>query len=310
MNDFLKVQSQLEKILETSEKTFTDLLFDRRNTRGKSKIYIALFLAIWELKKEGKIIGDPVKAARLLENICSSSDFSKVTKENSWKIEIRNSIINFFKQRLETITVVKREKLFNEIDGDLVQLLNKMSDVKTEMSNLELKVGIHTFGDNKIQKGVIHDVMKTYTAMNNLKSNKTSYIVLGIADNAVAAKDFEKIYGDKCIGYAGCFVTGLDSEINNFHGASTDKFLQKFKEVIKKTPVSDEIKKRFYNDMSVCNYCGRLILVIRCNFSGTLYKFQNIFYTRHLSNTEKVDLTSEEWFNMLQDKKGKMLPVV
>ena len=92
--------------------------------------------------------------------------------------------------------------------------------------------------------------------------------------------------------------------------SSTDKFLQKFKEVIKKTPVSDEIKKRFYNDMSVCNYCGRLILVIRCNFSGTLYKFQNIFYTRHLSNTEKVDLTSEEWFNMLQDKKGKMLPVV
>lgn len=310
INDFLKVQSQLEKILETSEKTFTDLLFDRRNTRGKSKIYIALFLAIWELKVEGKIIGDPVKAARLLENICSSSDFSKVTKENSWKIEIRNSIINFFKQRLETITVVKKEKLFNEIDGDLVQLLNKMSDVKTEMSNLELKVGIHTFGDNKIQKGVIHDVMKTYTAMNNLKSNKTSYIVLGIADNAVAAKDFEKIYGDKCIGYAGCFVTGLDSEINNFHGASTDKFLQKFKEVIKKTPVSDEIKKRFYNDMSVCNYCGRLILVIRCNFSGTLYKFQNIFYTRHLSNTEKVDLTSEEWFNMLQDKKGKMLPVI
>ena len=60
--------------------------------------------------------------------------------------------------------------------------------------------------------------------MNNLKSRKTSYIVLGIADNAVAAKDFDKIYGDKCIVYAGCFVTGLDSEINNFHGVSLDKF--------------------------------------------------------------------------------------
>lgn len=35
MNDFLKVQAQLEKILETSEKTFTDLLFDRKDARGK-----------------------------------------------------------------------------------------------------------------------------------------------------------------------------------------------------------------------------------------------------------------------------------
>lgn len=307
MNDFLEVQNHLEKILEASGKTFTDLLFDKRDTRGKSKIFIALFLAIWELKRDGKIIGDPVKASRLLENICSNSIFSPVTENNSWKIEIRNPIINFFKQRLETITVVKKEEHFNEIDNDLVHLLNKMSDVKTEMSILELKAGIHTFGDNRIQKSVVHDIMKTYTAMNNLKSKKTGYIVLGIADNADTAKDFEVVYDSKCIGYAGCFVTGLDSEINSFYNGSTDKFLQKFKEVIKKTPVNDEIKKRFYDDVSVCSYCGRLILVIRCNFSGVLYKFHDTFYTRHLSSTEKVDLTSEEWFTMLQDKNGKML---
>ena len=143
--------------------------------------------------------------------------------------------------------------------------------------------------------------------MNNLKSKKTSYIVLGIVDNADAAKDFEDVYGSKCVGYAGCFVTGLDSEINSFYDGSTDRFLQKFKEVIKKTPVNDEIKKRFYNDVSICSYCGRLILVIRCKFSGTLYKFRDTFYTRHLSSTEKVDLTSAEWFIMLQNKNGKMI---
>lgn len=48
-------------------------------------------------------------------------------------------------------------------------------------------------------------------------------------------------------------------------------------------------------------------IIIKCKLFRIIYKFQNIFYTRHLSSTEKVDLTSEEWFNMLQYRNSKMI---
>lgn len=43
------------------------------------------------------------------------------------------------------------------------------------------------------------------------------------------------------------------------------------------------------------------------NWSGVLYKYNNTFYCRHGSTTTEVDLTSEEYFEMLKGKDYKML---
>ena len=43
------------------------------------------------------------------------------------------------------------------------------------------------------------------------------------------------------------------------------------------------------------------------NWSGVLYKYGNKFYGRHGSTTHEVDLTSEEYFEMLKGDDNKML---
>lgn len=88
-HSFFEIYEELQKILNVAKLTFTDLLFTKRATRGKSKIFTALILAIWELKKESKIIGDSFKASRVLDGICGNEALTKITEDNSWSKEIR-----------------------------------------------------------------------------------------------------------------------------------------------------------------------------------------------------------------------------
>lgn len=143
--------------------------------------------------------------------------------------------------------------------------------------------------------------------MNNLKLETSCYIMLDIADNAESTKNFSQAYNCSYNGYGGCFVTGLDMEIKRFHNNQSDQFMRKIVEVVEKCPVNSIIKKHITNSLEFKEYCGRTVLALECNWSGILYKYDNTFYGRHGSTTTEVDLTSEEYFEMLKGKDYKML---
>ena len=317
IDDFKSTFKQLERILDANNITFSKLLFDKRDVRGKNKIFLSLFLAMWELKNEHRIFRDPVEVKDVLYHACTNKHrlndaeikiFEEVLKGNKWNRESRNTLIDFFKEILLPTTIeVDSGDHFSPVNNALSVMLNEASKVKCENFSLEFKLGLHTLENGVFNKGVIRDVVKTYTAMNNLKLDTPCYIVLGIADNAESAEDYSQAYDCSYTGYGGCFVTGLDMEIKKFCNDQPDQFVRKIVEIVEKCPVDPLIKKHITNSLEFKEYCGRTVLTIECNWSGVLYKYNNTFYSRHGSTTTEVDLTSEEYFEMLKGEDYKML---
>ena len=287
IDNFMNIFNSLERIFKANHTTFSKLLFNKREVRGKNKIFLSLFLAIWDLAKKGRILTDPIKTKDALYHICTNRSnlskteqkmFNDIMQGNRWNKELRNDLIDFFKEKLITVsTEISLGSRFSKVEQDLAIALNETSKVKCENVSLEFKLGLHTLETGDFNKGVIRDIVKIYTAMNNLKLAVPSYVVLGIADNAESAVSFSQVYHSNFIGYGGCFVTGLDSEIKKYYSGQTDNLMRKVIEDVEKCPVDSLIKKRITNSLEFREYCGRLVLMLKVEWSGVLYKYDNKF---------------------------------
>lgn len=122
---FFDIFEKLQAILDKSGRTFTELLFNKRDNYGKSEMFIALFLAIWELEKEQKVIIDPSDACKVLDGICISDSFKETIWSNDWHKGIRNTAIEFFKKALAA-GIIKCEKN-NEMQEKENNALKNMS---------------------------------------------------------------------------------------------------------------------------------------------------------------------------------------
>ena len=146
--------------------------------------------------------------------------------------------------------------------------------------------------------------------INNLKSNKTGFIVIGVADSEDSAVDYDNSFSSGYAANGGYWITGLKNEIDKFCNKDNDKYLRDFKNKIYKQPVSDVVKEHLINNTFFMYYCHRLLLVIKCDYRGILYRYNGDFYLRHSCNTDKVTTSSDEVLKMLTDSTGKMIEVV
>lgn len=307
LNKFLNVFHSLESVLEVSNTSFTNLLFSDRKTRGKSKIFITLFLAVYEIMEGGRSLGDPFSTVCSLKLAGDADVLKGITEKNHWSKGERDKAIQYFKQKLPTISVTKEESSVNE---NLIERLCSVAVTETETSMLEFKISPIHFKNGKLNGSVVDKIVKTFTAMNNMKSTKTGFIVLGVADNKKSAIAYDKEFNSTHVACGGLHLVGLQSEIDRFYNGDRDFYLRRFKEKIYKQPINDTVKERIVNNVFYMSYCNRLLLVIKCSYNGMLFRYDNSFYARHSCNTEKLEGAGDELITMLTKTDGKMLPVV
>ena len=199
---------------------------------------------------------------------------------------------------------------FRKDSKDLIAHLCASAATETETTMLEFKISTINFKNGHITGNVIDSIVKTFTAINNLKSNKTGFIVIGVADSEDSAVDYDNSFSSGYAANGGYWITGLKNEIDKFCNKDNDKYLRNFKNRIYKQPVSDVVKEHLINNTFFMYYCRRLLLVIKCDYRGILYRYDGDFYLRHSCNTDKVTTSSDEVLKMLTDSTGKMIEVV
>lgn len=306
---FLNVFDCIKNIFESTDTTFTDVLFEKRKISNKLKLFTSLFIAVYEIMENGEILDDPAKVICSLKLAGDTDKLKSITKNKTWNKFERDKTINFFKEKLPTVYPTQNEN-FREDSKDLVAHLCASAATETETTMLEFKISTLNFKNGNIRKNVIDSIVQTFTAINNLKSNKTGFIVIGVADSESSAIDYDKCFSSGYSTNGGYWITGLKNEIDKFCDGDNDRYLRNFKDKIYKQPVSTVNKEHLINNTFFMHYRRRLLLVIKCDYRGILYRYDDSFCLRHSCNTDKVNAHIDEVLAMLTDNTGKMIEVV
>lgn len=290
------------KICECSGKSFTNLLFKKRDASGKSKIYVALFLAIWNLKQNGYVINDYEMVASALLESGANGRLSRITEDNSWDSNIRKNAIRYFESILKPVlaSVVEITTNYDKQTSRILHVLDKVSDVGIENQMVEFKIGITTLAKNTLNSSVIKKSIQTLVAMSNTVLDDYVYVILGIADNEKSANDFKKHYGVGVAGFGNCLLSGVDAEVEKYYGGSLDNYIKQIQDIISHTHVSDRVKNAITSKISIIKVCGRTLVVLQFKNQNCPTNYDGAFWVRTFNSNKRIELNSEFYFDYVE----------
>lgn len=298
---FSKIYTDFKKIFESVNSTFSDWIFDRATQSGKAKIFQALFLALHELRSSNYYISDYAQAAKAIYKI-GKSRFGDITEDRNWTIKIRNEAIQQFVLYLKPKMVLKKLKK-EDIEWKLKfeDLLDRAVGIEQQM--YDFKLGLTVLKDGTRNPEIVSRIVKTLTAMANTDPDEDGVIIIGVADDINAARDYQKHYNSSWIETGKCFVTGVNGEVEKYW-KSLENYVQYLKQEISKQPIQDDVKSQILTNFKIIEYEERTIIIIKCKNNGHSFTYGSEFYERHGSNTEKVEIGSPS-FNELMKRTTK-----
>ncbi|MBP3365684.1 MAG: DUF262 domain-containing protein [Treponema sp.] len=280
---FMHVFDEVDKTLTLSNKTFSELLFNKR-AHGKVRSFQVLFLAMYNLLASGKEIADYKQLIKKLDGI-GKREFDRIS-DDIWKAEYRQSKIQAVQGIIQDC-FVKSDSSDPAIDNWISKLENILSQSKIEQQLFDFKLGFFDIETNNQNYKCLSKVIKTLTAMVNEGKNKTGYVLVGIADNKSVADIFSKKYSQKTREFNGVYITGTDMEINLLY-KSADEFFNKIKQAIEKEPVSENIVSAITRNMRLVNYYDKSVLVLKLGSVGSPVMYDNKYYERRGANLHEL----------------------
>ncbi len=296
MGLFLDIYRDIIRIVDSVNMTFEKLLFVNSETRGKSKVFLALFLTLYELRGDHFVINDYREAAFVLKG-AGNREFKEITDDDEWNANVRNTSIRRLKSILQP-KMVKRlpAKPVSEWEQELEKML---SSYGAEQQMYDFKLGLTNLENGQRNPGCITKIVKTLTAMVNTHPEKTATVLLGVANDLSAAQSHKDHYGVMWVEYKRCYVTGIESEMKKYWKNDPDAYKGFIRSVVEKEPIREEYKDQILKDMHMIEYKEKMLLVITFKGMGSPVSYDKKYYDRHDSHLHEVELGSAEFDAMV-----------
>ena len=296
MGLFLDIYRDIIRIVDSVNMTFEKLLFVNSETRGKSKVFLALFLTLYELRGDHFVINDYREAAFVLKG-AGNREFKEITDDDEWNADVRNTSIRRLKSILQP-KMVKRlpAKPVSEWEQELEKML---SSYGAEQQMYDFKLGLTNLENGQRNPGCITKIVKTLTAMVNTHPEKTATVLLGVANDLSAAQSHKDHYGVTWVEYKRCYVTGIESEMKKYWKNDPDAYKGFIRSVVEKEPIRGEYKDQILKDMHMIEYKEKMLLVITFKGMGSAVSYDKKYYDRHDSHLHEVELGSAEFDAMV-----------
>ena len=296
MGLLLDIYRDIIRIVDSVNMTFEKLLFVNSETRGKSKVFLALFLTLYELRSDHFVINDYREAAFVLKG-AGNREFKEITDDTEWNIEVRNASIRRLKSILQP-KMVKRlpAKPVSEWEKELEKML---SSYGAEQQMYDFKLGLTNLENGKRNPDCISKIVKTLTAMVNTQPEKTATVLLGVANDLSAAQSHRDHYGVTWVEYKRCYVTGIESEMKKYWKNDLDAYKWFIRSVVEKEPIREEYKDQILKDMHMIEYREKMLLVFTLKSTGSAISYDMKYYDRHDSHLHEVELGSAEFDAMV-----------
>lgn len=296
MRQFLDIYRDIVKMFDSVNMTFEKLLFANSETKGKAKVFQALYLALYELHESYYVISDYKKTAMALKGT-GEREFKEITDDTEWNATVRNTSIRRLKSILQP-SMVKRlpAKPVSEWEQELEKML---SSYGAEQQMYDFKLGLTNLENGQRNPGCISKIVKTLTAMVNTHPEKIATVLLGVANDLNAAQSHKDHYGVTWVEYKRCYVTGVESEIKKYWKNDADAYKGFLRSVLEKEPIREEYKDQILKDMHMIEYKEKMLLVITFKGMGSAVSYDKKYYDRHDSHLHEVELGSAEFDAMV-----------
>lgn len=296
MGLFLDIYRDIIRIVDSVNMTFEKLLFVNSETRGKLKVFLALFLTLYELRGDHFVINDYREVAFVLKGT-GNQKFKEITDDDEWNTDVRNTSIRRLKSILQ-LKMVKRlpAKPVSEWEKELEKML---SSYGAEQQMYDFKLGLTNLENGQRNPGCISKIVKTLTAMVNTHPEKTATVLLGVANDLNAAQSHKDHYGVTWVEYKRCYVTGVESEMKKYWKNDPDAYKGFIRSVVEKEPIREEYKDQILRTMRMIEYKEKMILVFTLKSTGSAVSYDKKYYDRHDSHLHEVELGSAEFDAMV-----------
>lgn len=286
---FSFISNTLIKNRPNKGKNFQQVVSSSKKNRNPSKYaFYAFYMAFYDL------IYRKNKVPSNFKNIWARIDNleSKLSKgSHSVNVEERKSNIALVEGLIAPGFVTSKDELKNYSSGQL--LINILTDGNGENERFEFKIGLYTYDPNKkvveFNNSLIGNIAKKATTFANTPGNKSSYIMIGVADSENDIRYLSKI-GIPVFRIGNVLIVGVERDLK-LANKTIDEYYQKYFSAISKQPISNNIKN-FLMTPKTYTYNGAKVLVFEIKNTGTPEAYDGKFYQRNGTNTQELN-TSE-----------------
>lgn len=286
-DNFFSVFDEIRLLLETSGKSFIDLISKSKNFDKVPRYFQIVFLAIYKLMVvKNKKARSQYAMLKILDGITDNVSLSK--GGGNWSAIERENSINAIMGMLDKCFVENLDDPATIKWSTEMETILKQSEI--EQSSFDFKLGLYNMDEKTYNTKVLDKCIKTLTAMANRGKKKIGYIVIGVADNVSDALKLENINAKyKAIKVNDHFVTGINFDID-MSEMTPDRYFQRIVQLIDKQPIDEEYKSYIGNNIKFLKYGDKHVIILKVEGLDKAAIYGDDYYERKGADVQKVEV--------------------
>lgn len=265
VDSFVKIFDMIDVIFGSVNSDFTSWLFEnRRKTKGKLQGFSVLFLTLYRLVNSGYQLDSATNVADQLREYRNLFDFNL----NKADYKQLNKNVKQLRAGLKDVMQKDIQVRCSAFEKDLDERLGR-SSIESQM--FEYKIGISEIISGNVADRTLKRIARTIVAMATTESDEDGLIVLGIANNEEAYRDWQKQYNASDIVVKQHHIVGIEQEALRVFG-SVDMYVAEIRKRLKKEPITTELKDQVLSSFQEYDYHGKSVIAIKVKKRpGSLY---------------------------------------
>lgn len=270
---------------EGKKQKLRDLVFETKNTNPFPAVFAVILIAFHELIfNENKIISNYSGIKKAMGKVGGKLDRGRKAAsadERRKSIDqVRGLISRYF------VSAKKPPMVYGAHATSDINSAIRRSEI--ELSDYELKQGLVTLGPKRtIDSSMITKVIQTICAIANNGPNNTGKIIIGVSNKPGDTARIKRLDGIKPIEMGHRSIVGVDREATVL-GITVEEYYAKWKDGIKNSSLSLELKTSILSSIDYNSYFGLGIIIITIPPQRNLSFVGEDLYWRNGDSTELV----------------------
>jgi len=287
--DFQRVLDQIKIILDRSQLSLGQLLFGTQPPRAP-RYFQVIFLALHKkIVTENMEISDQDELIRLIRG---SGTTITIPEGGRWGSEDRTNMVNATAGVFSPAFRPSRT-----YDPAQVRWINQLENILrqsyTEQAAYDFKQGfIRLDGSNTFDDSSFEKILKTLSAIANIKKGTKGYILVGVSEVKGDSRRIYELFKNESKIFENFFITGIEHEATIVK-KTLDQYFQLITSKVKSSVISDPLKEYIVRNIKLVRYYDKSIFVFESCAQVDPSSYDGKYYIR--SGNELNEIQSEKY---------------
>lgn len=282
--DFQRVLDQINITIDTSNKTFAQLIFDKPQS-ASPRYFQLVFLAFHHLIIEKNLEVSDRNA--LVKSLDGCGGQVVVQEGGRWGADNREkaiaSVVGMIQKAFAPSTTTDPAQIhwINQFQNLLTQSYTEQAayDFKQGFMTLDAKP---TFDEASFEK-----ILKTCVGIANIARGQKGYVLVGVAENTPTAARVEQVFGAKARPFDNFHVVGVEHEAGSL-GKNLDQFFQMIVDRVTASGISEPLRSYITSHMKSVRYYDKTVYVFEVCGQNNPSLYADTYFVRRGPQLQQV----------------------